>query len=198
MRKRISFVSNSSSSSFLLGFNDLSDFDKLREFCYKYDDGKEYFDTFFEDVKNSDRKTPKNVRKFLIGIFERKIWWHSFKHEYGESYYLFEKHPRDELAEIGIQMDANMEKLDPIMDEGIKLAESKKKGEMLDYEALHKISMKYAQEVYKSASKRWKNLVEIGYSDEDGEFWGDMEHMFMSNIMVKQRDNYALVVYNQH
>ena len=197
MRKRISFVSNSSSSSFLLGFNDLSDFDKLREFCYKYDDGKQYFDTFFEDVKNSDRKTPKNVRKFLIGIFERKIWWHSFKHEYGESY-LFETPPRDQLAEIGIQMDANMEKLDPIMDEGIKLAESKKKGEMLDYEALHKISMKYAQEVYKSASKRWKNLVEIGYSDEDGEFWSNMEHMFMSNIMVKQRDNYAIVVYDQH
>ena len=70
MKTRFGFVSNSSSSSFLVMYNDLSDFDELKQICSA--ELEKEFGVFFGDVKDCPVKDAMYFLSSLYGSILRE------------------------------------------------------------------------------------------------------------------------------
>lgn len=79
MKTRSGYVSNSSSTSFLIVYNDISAFE-----CLKTEIG---YEIMMKWIKNDATPTSDEISEFFHDLVE------SFANEYGESYYIMKLHP---------------------------------------------------------------------------------------------------------
>lgn len=194
MKTRLGFVSNSSSSSFLVMYNDLSDFDELKQLCSA--ELKKEFDVFFGDVKDNQTKDSWTLYflSSLYGLILRE-----YALDRGFDFNLgFKKHPQEKFDAICKTMNCDVEGIKPIIEKGIALVEKQDRYDMLDFDDIEELGNAFAKAVFATAKLKWKYFSSFGYSDDDGDFWSYMEHDFMDYVDEYQKDNYGLLILNEH
>lgn len=190
MKQRGGFVSNSSSSSFLLCYNDKSDFDVLKNY--------EGYETFMDDLAPGNEQA---IVEFLHDQCESDLYsyrWYVESKNRGSISFVFHRDASLELSEMCEKLGCQSEEINNVIKEGTDLIE--KDCENLDYDGISKIATKFAKLVYDGIKGKWKNLGIVGYSDNDGDFHGYMEHEFMSGIVPSHESssNYKIVIKNEH
>ena len=192
MKTRFGFVSNSSSSSFLVMYNDLSDFDELKQICSA--ELEKEFGVFFGDVKDCPVKDAMYFLSSLYGSILREYALdRDFDFNLG-----FEKLPREKFDAICKTMNCDVEGIKPIIEKGIALVEKYDSYDMLDFDDIEELGNAFAKAVFATAQQKWKYFSSFSYSDEDGDFWSYMEHDFMDYVDEYQKDNYGLLILNEH
>lgn len=192
MKTRFGFVSNSSSSSFLVMYNDLSDFDELKQICSG--ELKEEFGVFFGDVKDCQVKDAMYFLSSLYGLILREYALdRDFDFNLG-----FEKLPQEKFDAICKTMNCDIEGIKPIIEKGIALVEKYDSYDMLDFDDIEELGNAFAKAVFATAKLKWKYFSSFSYSDEDGDFWSYMEHDFMDYVDEYQKNNYGLLILNEH
>ena len=191
MKIRSSFVSNSSSSSFLLAFNDKSVFDFLKE-----DQG---YKAFIQSLENKDSVSEESICDFLSEqymhvYYQLDIYYHfDIRERYGSAC-RDEKDAAEELTEDLSRIGGLTDKAKGLIDQCVATAKSG--GDDTD---INNLAMQFADEVYGAIKDKWKNLSAFGYSDNDGEFWAYMEHDFMYHVSLHESpEHFAMIERNEH
>ena len=195
MKTRNGFVSNSSSSSFLVMYNDFGAFDFLKE--------SRGYETFIRDMNNDENKTDDRIREYLCEEYSHILnsyRWYCDRKKRGRLL-SFDKNPLLEFSGVVHRIHADGEEVKGVIDEGVALSDGVAGTDVfMDWEKESQLAQKFADILLKDARKNWKHISVFEYSDDDGV--GYMEHEFMSGYLVDgERDGFeefAVVVLNEH
>lgn len=203
MKTRSGYVSNSSSSSFLVCCNELSEFDFLKEF------GKKYYNQFMNDLKDEGHLADDKIREFLADEYERTLYeyrqWLRYRHD--KSYTmrtLYEDYadPALRLAMTCHRLHNDSDEVKQIVQDGVDLARASVPEVQEWYDGkVAEMAVKFAELLLAEARKSWKIVSEFSYADEDGEFGSFMEHEFMGEVMHSEQESnggYSVVCHNEH
>lgn len=186
MKSRFGYVSNSSSSSFLVACDDMDVFGFLA-----LDRG---YDAFMRDMtENGD---DKRIWEFLRDEFEHIIIRYSrYTDKSGFWKGVYNADPSLQFEKIMRDLNVNDQNALDLIKKGKAMAET-----AMDYDNLDELSARFADAVLRDAKDKWKILAVLHYSDDDGYFGDYMEHEFMYNRVGSgcSGHNYALVIRNEH
>ena len=201
MKTRTSFVSNSSSTSFLVGYNSANAFDGIKNV--------KGYNVFMKDIKDKRNMTSDEVFKFLESHFENLMmdydnYLHFKDTHWGED-------PKGDCDLICKKMHCSglaLDRINFIVAKGMMITENfqDKSNKSYGYEAycseLYRLSMEFAALVQSEAVHHWKHLSSIEYSDNDGSLNSYMEHTFMYESVLFQQDEdysrYMVIDRNEH
>lgn len=197
MKTRTGYVSNSSSSSFLVMCNDDGVFDCLK--------GSKGYETFIGDVRRHI-----NDKSGIIGfladeycsILDEYAWHLGNK---GRRFSDKDANPLElGFADMCSRIHNENPKVNELIEEGARLEEEAvKEGEgYADSERMEELSRQFAELLYEEAARHWSVISVFGYSDNDGDFWNYMEHDFMYGELAgrenKNFDDFAVIIKNEH
>ena len=197
MKTRNGFVSNSSSSSFLVMCNGDGVFDFLK--------GSKGYETFIGDVRRNINDKSRII-EFLADeyccILDEYAWLlgnrdRRFSDKDANPFELG-------FADICHRIHNENPKVNEIIDEGARLEEEAvKDGEYYaDCERMGELSRQFAELLYEEAVRHWSVISVFGYSDNDGDFWCYMEHDFMYGELArgesKTFNDFAVVIKNEY
>jgi hypothetical protein len=198
MKTRNGFVSNSSSSSFLVMCNDDGVFDCLKE--------SKGYKTFIGDVR-SNINDKSRIIEFLAdeycGILDEYAW-HLRNRDRRFSDNNVKPFELD-FADICRRVHNENPKVNEIINEGARLEEEAVKDEekgYADWGRIEELARQFAELLYEEAVRHWSIISVFGYSDNDGDFWDYMEHDFMYGELARKEsktfDDFAVVIKNEH
>lgn len=203
MKTRNGYVSNSSSSSFLVCCNDLAEFDFLKSL------GKKYYNSFIRDMNMDDHHGDDRIRDFLANEYERTLYeyrqWLRYRHD--KSYTmrtLYEDYadPALRLVMICHRLHNDSDEVKQLVQDGVDLARASVPEVQEWYDGkVGEMAVKFAELLLAEARKSWKIVSEFSYADEDGEFGWFMEHEFMGEVMHSEQESnggYSVVCRNEH
>ncbi len=179
MKIRINYVSNSSSSSFLLIYRDESVFDFLKSEC-------EYYDTFISGLKSS-AKYMYDMRQMVKEQFEDVL------SQCEKVFKGVENVKLDQLAAFAVKD----KKLILIIKRALKIMDSYER----DDDEFAGLRFRFADTLIKRMNKYGDvKIGYVSYADEDGEYWGDMEHEFMWGMVVNgsTSHDYEIISKSKH
>ena len=224
MKIRTNYVSNSSSSSFLIIYNDINDFNKLEKFdCYK---------TFINDINESKEDESKNFIKYMIQnmLYQQYECFSNFKQNiplFEDFYDIMQKAEipmkeynkfSDKIVEIGkVFLDEIKEKISDNYhllfetsnffaflekEESEFVCNAKKKFSDKFYEddfrnQMKEFSEELAEKIYNSLKRKGYVVKMINYED-DNPIGCMMEHYFMPFIKMNPERNYEVFISNEH
>ena len=203
MKTRNGYVSNSSSSSFLVCCNDLAEFDFLKSL------GKRFYESFIKDMNSDENHGDDCIREFLSYEYERTLYeyrqWLRYRHDKSYSMRtLYEDYadPAIRLALTCHRLHNDSDEVKQIVQNGIDLSRATvpEQREWRDTQ-ISELAVKFAELLIAEARKNWKIISEFSYADEDGEFWSTMEHEFMGEVMHSEQESdggYSVICHNEH
>ena len=188
MKRRISYVSNSSSSSFLMCFNDRADFNSLKHSRKGYGRLMSDIDLQFGRGETDESELLEFLaREFdyvVDGYVDSKVYdeeWHQRRKDIQATY-------RFICEELGLDTaDAQnlVDKAKSMVDEWDKTRNQKTYLRGLDTKGLDKLSKDFAAIALDKMRGRWNHLFLVEYEDhtDDGDY---MEHRFMADFVRKR------------
>ena len=194
MKIRTNYVSNSSSSSFLVAYNDISAFDSIK----KYKGYKE----FISDVEGEACDDESKVKDFFVNKYHEIL--DSYMWNVRDRNILWKKEsPTDEFKALcrkfGCEDDEDVQDAYIEGVQNVELnAEAYCTGAYYDYDEFEPLATKFADLLYEKMKQKFKNVSSFSYSDNDGDFYAYMEHDFMQALASDDDDKYAVLSINNH
>ena len=207
MKTRFGYVSNSSSSSFLVCCNDVDCFGFMR--TGEGHDNESHM-TFTRDVNDPEHRDDANVREFLAEEYKSVMYQYEYYLEYKDKKWYINMmggvvvNPLFRFASLNGKLGCNNPEVSALESEGPKLIDDFKAGKIGEnavWEAIAEKAEKFADLLLAEAKKKWRIVSAFGYSDEDGDFWGYMEHEFMGELAHCEQEHfgeYSVVTRNEH
>lgn len=195
MKTRTGYVSNSSSSSFLVMCNDDGVFDFLKR-SYGYE-------MFIRDLRKGI-----NDKQGIIGFLADEYCgildeydWHIRNN--GNRFSGNDVNPLLGFAGICRRIHNENPRVDEIIDEGaLLMAEAVKVDGYADGKRMEELSRKFAELLYEEVMRHWSVIGMLEYSGNDGDFWHSMENDFMRGGLVggesEAFDDFAVIIKNRH
>ena len=186
MKKRTSYVSNSSSSSFLLLYRDESVFDFLK------DEG-EHYKTFIKDLRlKYNEKEDKYELNSIKDVFKDEF--EDVLAKCKKYYETNDEKDLDILSRIAVT--------DKTLTEVVKHALEIQDAWDMDDDEFSGLRFQFGKRFVElmNTSFNGLKLAYIGYSDNDGDFYCEMEHDFMWGRVVREAKDHDYEVYgiNEH
>ena len=190
MKTRNGYVSNSSSSSFVVCFDDKKVFDFL-------EGENKYYETFMNDIDSESNSEESKLVEFFHDYFIHILYNVEHRRRYPDIKW-WGRTPEEEFKDICEPVGAYNETAKNLFNEGVeKVRECAKENDLIGWRA-DKTACKFAHLMIDEIRRKWKNVRVFGYSDEDGEFWSFMEHEFMGFVADKGGDGYAVITRSEH
>lgn len=202
MKCRFGYVSNSSSSSFLVCCNDRGVFDWL-----KGEDGvdKSYYDCFKNDMENAENQSDKKILEFLKNKFYSILYEYEWYLENKDKrwYYREEMNPVLDFVSVCHKMHNDSDVVNKIVKLAVELAKKQveENGYVSSDEVMDGYADQFAQLLLDEGKKHWKHISTFGYEDDCGDFGGFMEHNFMGLVLHGEQESggdYAALMIDEH
>lgn len=196
MKTRVSFVSNSSSSSFLVSFNDFKAFDFLKE--------SRGYETFSKDVEQNENNYER-VKELLVNLFEKTVYNYEWYLQSKKRKTLFfdEINPMIGFISICRRLHNDNKEVYKIIEEAIEIAkQSVEKNQSIFDSNINALAQRFAELLCEEGKKHWKKMAVVGYADDDGYFGEYMEHDFMYGEVAGEEpkgfDEFSIIISNEH
>lgn len=204
---RSSYVSNSSSTDYLVIYDDIAVFEFIKEVedCSPLTKGLKGYEQFMHDLKGGS-SSKAEVLDFLIDKYNEILdgfAWNLGLNSRGFSLFVRNDHanPIKDFIEL-------CDKLGCGDDEGIRRAYTEAvqnmeldAGQYRDPSSCFtggcsSLAESFARMVYEKIKR--KHVKVVGYSDEDGDFYCYMEHDFMKKLEASDEDGFAVFGVSRH
>ncbi len=207
MKKRGEYVSNSSSTSFMVCYNSLEDFS-----CLSDVNRIKYYETFMNDVKDKKNHDSTGVYDFLVHLCDDIV--HDYKWDIDENDRKKKGQTWGSPTEDSILRDDAIRRFSSVMDrlqsdntllmsyaESILNLVDKYNENEYDsfYDEIAYLERIFAKVAFDELRKHFAYASCFEYSDNDGEHWSYMEHEYMYNVLGNEEEgNYGAFSINNH
>jgi len=191
MKTRASFVSNSSSSSFLVLYRDKDAFSELRH--------QEGYRTLIDDLGDSD---DGEIEHFLAGKFSIAMYDASeIERDAREGMPVrsWRMDSRNGLNALASSLGGLTDETRKCLADGLEAAKALGRlpyddpGRRELHDVLDALKQKFAKSMLAKAREAWPHVCVLTYADEDGEYGNYMEHEFMPLVAGRGSDGSYLV-----
>lgn len=196
MKCRFGYVSNSSSSSFLVCCDKIDSFDWL-----KSDD--EGYESFLFNMQHEDNKSDQKIRQFLFDEYMDVLYEYEHFLLYKEKSWFHEQNvdPLLRLVSICHKLHSDSKEIPELIKKGMKTVEQSLESEAECEDVLEELALKFANILLLEAKKHWLVISTFSYSDECGDFGSHMEHEFMYEIVHSEQESggeFSIIDRNEH
>ena len=199
MKTRSGFVSNSSSSSFIVAYDDEGCFSFLKGIGGR---GGVYYSQFMSDVaRNVD--DAKALAEHLQEDYRMAVddcWGYLEEEGNDAGYRLYPSDPMDNLLADARRLGVDSEAVRNVVERGAAHArEMHAQGMYTDGSVVEPLAVAYSDAMLLALLGKWAHVSVIGYADENGDFFSHMEHEFMRDVEEAANGRgYAVVSRNEH
>ena len=188
MKIRTSYVSNSSSSSFLVSWNSISDFDRIGRNTRGYN-------RFIKDVKEHNNNK-KEILVFLQREFTDLVCGYYHHVCYGDRFFNKYANIRKDFKTLCEGLNCDAEGMQAFVNEAKKEIDGcVSNNGKYDSSKIGRMAQAFAYAVYETMYLRWRNMSVIEYFDDVDSY---MEHDFMYGIVSGKEGEFGLRIRNNH
>ena len=189
MKARIGFVSNSSSSSFLVSYHTIRDFDALKS-------EKKGYKRFIKDVLEHEDNT-EEIKRFLARKFDDVVNGYYHYVTYGDNF-CESSDILGEFKSLCADMNCDSEGIMKLAEKAKALVESCDPNASSSYykgEKYEQLEHAFVESAYAAMKQYWNHMSAFSYSDDVDSY---MEHEFMWDFAWSNSENFGLQIISNH